>query len=124
MAVLLMMQITTGVKDAADDCPNTPGPAETNGCPDTDGDGVPNNKDNCPNDPGPFNGCPDTDDDGIEDSKDNCPKTPGPVTNLGCPEIEKEEQEFLDFAMQAVNFETGSATLKADSYSILNKVGS
>jgi OOP family OmpA-OmpF porin len=111
-----------GVKDAADDCPNTPGPVETNGCPDTDGDGVPNNKDNCPNDPGPFNGCPDTDDDGIEDSKDNCPKTPGPVTNLGCPEIEKEEQEFLDFAMQAVNFETGSATLKADSYSILNKV--
>lgn len=66
---------------------------------DTDGDGVPDEKDACPNNPGVAtdnpntNGCPvadtDQDGDGIPDSEDACPQTPGvktddPNTN-GCP---------------------------------------
>lgn len=111
-----------GVNDDVDECPNEKGPASAMGCPDRDGDGVPDKRDNCPDKAGPYNGCPDTDDDGVEDSKDECPDIPGPIANLGCPEIEKEDKEFLDFATQAVNFETGKALLKAESYDILDQV--
>jgi OOP family OmpA-OmpF porin len=111
-----------GVNDDQDECPTEKGTAAAKGCPDRDGDGVPDKRDNCPDKPGPYNGCPDTDDDGVEDSKDECPDIPGPIANLGCPEVEKEDREFLDFATQAVNFETGKALLTAESYEILDQV--
>ena len=46
---------------------------------DTDGDGIYDYEDECPETPGleEFNGCPDTDGDGIEDRNDECPNTPG-----------------------------------------------
>lgn len=42
---------------------------------DRDGDGIPDDEDECPDTPGlkEFNGCPDTDGDGIEDRLDECP---------------------------------------------------
>ncbi len=76
-----------GIEDRYDDCPETPGLPEFNGCPDTDGDGIPDHLDACPNAPGlpEFNGCPDTDGDGVPDNEDECPETPGPKENKGCP---------------------------------------
>ena len=77
-----------GIEDRNDACPNTPGLAEYNGCPDTDGDGIPDPQDACPNEPGPaeFNGCPDSDGDGIQDSEDSCPNEAGLAEFNGCPD--------------------------------------
>ena len=113
-----------GILDKDDNCPEIPGQFKYGGCPDvdTDGDGVMDQVDLCPTDPGPYNGCPDTDGDGIDDSKDNCPNSAGPMSNNGCPEIKKEEKEFLEFAAQSVQFATGKATLKAESFAILDQV--
>ncbi|MCI5083334.1 MAG: thrombospondin type 3 repeat-containing protein [Saprospiraceae bacterium] len=111
-----------GIIDREDKCPNQAGAASAEGCPDADVDGIPDNEDRCPNAAGEFDGCPDTDGDGIDDGEDRCPNVAGTASNKGCPEIEKEEQERLDFAAQAVQFETGKATLKAESYSILNEI--
>jgi len=76
-----------GIEDRNDECPNTPGLPEFNGCPDTDGDGIPDHLDACPETPGlaEYNGCPDTDGDGVPDNEDECPETPGPKENNGCP---------------------------------------
>lgn len=113
-----------GIADNVDDCPDKPGPIQFNGCPDTDGDGIPDNKDECPTQKGPtaFNGCPDTDLDGVEDRKDKCPNTPGPARNFGCPEIQAEEKKVLEFAMRAVQFELGKATLLKESNKMLDQI--
>ena len=113
-----------GIPDANDDCPNKAGQASANGCPDADRDGVADKNDDCPNEAGPAstNGCPDTDSDGVLDKIDKCPNTPGPVVNNGCPTITKEDQETLDFAVQAVQFETARAVLKTESHAILDKI--
>jgi outer membrane protein OmpA-like peptidoglycan-associated protein len=59
------------------------------GCPDQDGDGIPDKDDNCPTVAGTRenNGCPfiDSDGDGIQDNMDKCPGIKGPVENQGCP---------------------------------------
>jgi outer membrane protein OmpA-like peptidoglycan-associated protein len=113
-----------GVMDDVDLCPGVAGLAKFSGCPDTDGDGIEDSVDKCPNAAGlpAFMGCPDSDKDGIEDSKDKCPNTAGPVTNNGCPVIEAADREVLSFAMKAVQFELGKATLKTESYSVLNQI--
>ena len=76
-----------GIEDREDECPNTPGLPEFNGCPDTDGGGIPDHLDACPNTPGlaEYNGCPDTDGDGVPDNEDECPTVAGPKENNGCP---------------------------------------
>ncbi|MEO1516456.1 MAG: OmpA family protein [Bacteroidota bacterium] len=113
-----------GVVDAEDDCPTEPGPAALNGCPDNDSDGVVNKDDKCPDQAGSpeLFGCPDTDSDGVADPDDKCPTKAGPASNKGCPEIEKEEKEVLEFAMQAVQFQTSRATLKSSSFEVLDQV--
>ncbi|MGB1216560.1 MAG: OmpA family protein, partial [Saprospiraceae bacterium] len=113
-----------GVEDDKDNCPDTPGVAKFNGCPDTDGDGVADKDDKCPSSPGlvKFNGCPDTDGDGVQDSMDKCPRVAGLTTNKGCPAIKQEDQATLNFATQAVEFATGSATISTSSYSTLDKI--
>lgn len=113
-----------GIVDDEDACPDEPGLASAQGCPDADGDGIADRDDNCPNAAGPAatQGCPDSDGDGLIDENDRCPNTAGPASNNGCPEIEEEDQETLDFAMQAVQFETARATLKTESYSILDQI--
>ena len=113
-----------GITDDKDACPQTPGTAEHNGCPDSDDDGIADNEDSCPNTPGlrKFDGCPDTDNDGIPDNADKCPTLAGPAANNGCPDILPEDKAVLDYAMQNVNFETGSARLLASSKKILDQI--
>jgi len=76
-----------GIIDKEDECPDTPGPLEFNGCPDRDGDKIVDIHDDCPDDPGLqiYKGCPDRDEDKIIDKEDECPDTPGPPENKGCP---------------------------------------
>ncbi|HEX4876078.1 MAG TPA: OmpA family protein [Chitinophagaceae bacterium] len=78
-----------GVPDAADACPDDPGPAALQGCPDRDGDGIPDKDDKCPDVKGlaKYQGCPipDTDKDGINDEEDKCPTVPGLARYQGCP---------------------------------------
>jgi outer membrane protein OmpA-like peptidoglycan-associated protein len=113
-----------GIKDGEDKCPSVPGVAAFGGCPDTDGDGIEDAMDKCPTFAGisAFQGCPDTDMDGTEDSKDKCPKTYGPISNSGCPVIEAADREVLTFAMKAVQFQLGKATLVNESYGVLNQI--
>lgn len=113
-----------GVPDDKDRCPNSKGTLATDGCPDSDGDGVPDFEDKCPTSSGlpVYNGCPDTDGDGIDDSRDRCPTVAGPVDSQGCPGISAQDRETLDLAMRAVQFDTGRATIKSESFSILNQI--
>jgi OmpA-OmpF porin, OOP family len=113
-----------GVIDKLDDCPTEAGTAAAKGCPDKDGDGVADKYDNCPDVKGTArtNGCPDADGDGVGDNIDKCPTQPGTAANNGCPNIEKEDQEVLDLAMHAVQFETGKSTLKMESFQMLDKI--
>ena len=77
-----------GIPDSKDECPDTFGLEQFNGCPDTDGDGIKDSEDACPNDAGPVetNGCPDTDGDGVLDKDDKCPKVAGKKELMGCPD--------------------------------------
>jgi len=111
-----------GIADASDKCPDEKGVASAMGCPDRDGDGFADANDKCPDTPGKMEGCPDTDGDGVHDGDDRCPKEPGLAVNKGCPEIKKEVREVLNFAMRAVQFETGKATLKKQSYAVLDQI--
>ena len=113
-----------GIVDGEDLCPEEAGLPQFKGCPfaDRDGDKVPDEDDLCPDIPGKMEGCPDTDGDGLHDAADSCPKQAGPASNKGCPELKEEEKEVLNFAMRAVQFETGKATLKEESNSILDQI--
>ncbi|PZD79070.1 OmpA family protein [Mesonia sp. K7] len=87
-----------GIEDRKDDCPNEAGPAELNGCPDSDGDGIADKDDDCPNEAGSaeLNGCPDSDGDGIADKDDDCPEEAGPAENNGCPWQDRDNDGVLD----------------------------
>ncbi len=113
-----------GIPDSVDKCPNDSGSAAAGGCPDRDGDGMSDKDDKCPDQPGLkiYYGCPDTDADGIDDSRDKCPSIAGTVANDGCPEITKEDKKTLEVAMQAVQFQTGSAVLKPESNIVLTQI--
>ncbi|MCP4122585.1 MAG: OmpA family protein [Bacteroidetes bacterium] len=115
-----------GIADPSDDCPEVAGLERLNGCPipDTDGDGINDENDDCPMIPGlaAFNGCPDSDGDGVMDADDRCPTEAGPASNKGCPELPEETQATLDYAAQNIQFETGSAVIKTQSFSILDNV--
>ncbi len=110
-----------GVPDEIDRCPDQPGNLTT-GCPDRDADGFADDEDECPDTPGTFKGCPDTDGDGLADNVDRCPNIPGPAASGGCPAVEQKVQERLEYAARAVQFESGSATLKESSYVILSEI--
>ena len=62
--------------------------------PDSDHDGVLDNKDNCKDQAGPKenNGCPwgDKDGDGLNDYDDKCPEIAGPIENKGCPWLDSD----------------------------------
>ena len=59
----------------------------------------------------------------ILDENDECPETPGTIENKGCPELEKEEEEILNTAFDNLEFETGKAIIKFDSYASLEQLG-
>jgi OOP family OmpA-OmpF porin len=76
---------------------------------DSDGDGVPDNKDRCPNTPRncrvDANGCPiDSDQDGVCDGVDRCPNTPKScrVDANGCP-IDSDQDGVCDGADRCPN---------------------
>ena len=81
-----------GVLNELDKCPDIPGLAKINGCPDSDNDGIPDPNDKCPNEAGPLTngGCPnvnlDSDGDGVLDKVDECKYAPGLPKNNGCPD--------------------------------------
>ena len=63
---------------------------------DTDGDGIPDDRDRCPTEAGPRDndGCPDkdTDGDGVLDRNDKCPDKAGPAEREGCPDEDKDKR--------------------------------
>ena len=99
-----------GIPDNKDKCPDQPGPADTEGCPedifalfakkDADGDGVVNDLDGCPNKKGPKDnhGCPwpDRDNDGVTDNIDRCPDLAGVAENEGCLENDSDRDGIID----------------------------
>ena len=125
-----------GVCDGLDTCPDTPKGAtvDGHGCPsDPDGDGVMDGVDQCANTPKGCTvddkGCPgDADHDGVCDGVDQCANTPEGlrVDAAGCPiEVSEKEIELLDTGMirlQNINFDTGKATIKPESYPVLEEV--
>lgn len=117
---------------------------------DSDGDGVPDDRDQCPNTPAGVavdaNGCPlDSDGDGVPDYMDECPGTPAgvEVDAAGCP-LDSDGDGVPDYmdqcpntpagaevnalgceadvVLQDVNFEFDSAQLTANAQQILNDV--
>jgi outer membrane protein OmpA-like peptidoglycan-associated protein len=126
-----------GVYDGIDTCPNTPAHAvvDAAGCPiDSDGDGVFDGLDQCEGTPKGCtvnaSGCTtDSDQDGVCDGLDQCPDTPidVKVDANGCPiQVTEKETELLETGMirlQNINFDSGTATLKPESYPSLDEVG-
>jgi len=110
-----------GILDKDDNCPATPGLPEFNGCPDTDGDGIVDQEDRCPEVPGSkeHRGCPDTDGDTLVDIDDQCPQVAGPVSNNGCPVVTQEVQKQLNDYARTILFDTGKATIKTESVSVM-----
>ena len=117
---------------------------------DSDGDGVPDDRDQCPNTPAGVavdaSGCPlDTDGDGVPDYMDECPGTPAgvEVNASGCP-LDSDGDGVPDYMDQCpntpagaevnalgceadvvlddVNFEFDSATLTSEAEMILDGV--
>lgn len=89
-----------------------------------------------------FGGSPDRDKDGIPDKDDKCPDVPGVKENNGCPEVKPEpapvveepkpvveEPKFDDNAQKVLNdiakavlFDTAKATIKPESFSVLDEI--
>jgi outer membrane protein OmpA-like peptidoglycan-associated protein len=125
--------------DSEDACPDDPGVAsedpKKHGCPivDTDGDGIVDDEDACKDEPGEpnedpeKNGCPppaDRDGDGIVDEDDACPDQAGPRNEdpkrNGCPRVVVQEKEIV--ILERVEFDTGKATVRPESDSLLQAV--
>ena len=125
-----------GVCDGLDQCDGTPAGAkvDAHGCPiDSDGDGVFDGLDPCDGTPKgctiDARGCPaDADSDGVCDGLDQCPNTPHGlrVDPNGCPvEVSEKEVQLLDtgtIRLGNIQFDTGKATLKPESYAVLDTV--
>ncbi len=109
------------------------GLAQFNGCPDGDGDGIPDREDKCPEVKGiaKYGGCPipDTDGDGINDEEDQCINEAGIAKYGGCPipdtdgdGINDEEDKCPNVAGPEDHF--GCPVLGIKSYEIVFKTGS
>lgn len=92
---------------------------------DSDGDGVPDDRDQCLNTPAGVvvdaKGCePDSDGDGVPDYKDNCPNTPmgAKVDKFGC----EMAKPMTAINSTADNFDFDSAKLKDAMMSVLDAV--
>ena len=126
-----------GILDRVDACPMEPedhdGFEDEDGCPDVDNDkdGLFDTIDKCPNEPEDKDGfededgCPDPDNDkdGILDKDDKCPLEHG-VPPDGCPKkynlvVVTEKKIELK---QTVYFDTNKATIKPQSFALLDDV--
>lgn len=89
-----------GILDDTDECPDQPGMAIFQGCPDTDNDSIPDKEDSCPMVFGVirYNGCPvpDSDKDGINDEEDKCITVPGVASNAGRPPPDRDGDGIED----------------------------
>ena len=126
-----------GVCDGLDKCADTIKGCvvDKDGCSlDGDGDGVCDGVDKCPDTIKgcviDASGCPvDSDGDGVCDGLDQCADTPAglKVDDKGCPiEIIERETELMDtgkIRLQNVEFDTGKADLKPESFQPLDIVG-
>jgi hypothetical protein len=67
------------------------------GCPDSDKDGIADNKDDCPKVKGSkkLKGCPDSDNDGVADKDDKCPKVKGTKKNKAAQKRLKNKTQPL-----------------------------
>ena len=94
----VQIQMVMAFKISEDTCPQVAGLAEFNGCADTDGDGVSDDKDSCPSEAGvaALNGCPDSDNDGVANADDKCPNEAGDAANGGCPWPDTDGDSVLD----------------------------
>ena len=97
------------------------------GCPDTDGDGITDQRDGCPSEAGPRGnrGCPwpDTDGDSVADKDDNCPNEAGTVANDGCPETPSEDvQATLASYAKTINFDYGKTSIKEEANMTLQAI--
>lgn len=126
------------VLDGIDRCPDSPAGAlvDADGCAlDGDGDGVFDGLDQCPATLAgvivdPATGCGrDSDDDGVFDGVDVCADTPTgtEVDERGCPIPQSaQEIELLDTGMirlSSVQFASGKAQLRPESFPALREVG-
>jgi outer membrane protein OmpA-like peptidoglycan-associated protein len=94
---------------------------------DTDGDGVPNDRDLCPNVSGsPGNaGCPikDRDGDGVPDIVDNCPNEPGDKSRAGCPDpavVSSYIRIPKDTVRLVIYFDVDKYSLTQNSFEVLS----
>jgi OmpA-OmpF porin, OOP family len=126
-----------GIPDSRDQCVLEPedfdGYLDDDGCPDpdNDSDGIPDSVDKCPNKPEDFDGfqdadgCPDPDNDNdtVPDVEDFCPNTPGQPggSKPGCPGLVVVTAKEIRITQQ-IHFEFNKATIRAESFPILDAV--
>jgi OOP family OmpA-OmpF porin len=127
------------IPDSRDQCVLEPedvdGYLDEDGCPDpdNDSDGIPDAVDKCPNKPEDFDGfqdadgCPDPDNDNdtVLDVDDFCPNTPGQPggSRPGCPGLIVVTAKEIRITQQ-IHFEFNKATIRAESFPILDAVQS
>ena len=116
-----------GIMDYLDDCPEVYGLAAFKGCPDSDGDGVPDKDDRCPNTPKGYKvdsfGCSlDTDKDGIPDSEDACPDKAGVAELKGCPFTVMAINARYNLLLTPIYFDFDSYKLKPEGIETLDKI--
>ncbi len=117
-----------GILDKDDKCATEKGVPEQNGCPDPDPDkdNVMANVDQCPGETGVApHGCPDQDGDGVPDKSDQCVDKPETKNGFqdadGCPdELPKAVQKFTG-AIQGITFKAASAEVQKSSFGTLDR---
>ncbi len=83
-----------GIPDDYDQCPETPGTAQYQGCPDPNKAATTRKETSAPHQTEKRDGKNiDTDGDGIVDAMDHCPTIWGPISNTGCPEEKSGKAE-------------------------------
>ena len=101
--------------------------------PDSDRDGIADDKDRCPDTPTgvkvDMNGCPlDSDNDGVMDAEDKCPHTPAgtQVDHTGCAvPVASESAEVTEagtWIYRDIQFENNKADLKQSSFGALDEI--
>lgn len=120
-----------GIPDIYDMAPTTSGKPEFLGGVDRDGDGIPDHLDKCPDKPGTVEnrGCPDEKkkaEEVVEEVREvEVEEEPEEVVveeEVEVSDIPQEVQEVLNVAMRAVQFDLGRATLRPESFGILNQI--
>ncbi len=121
-----------GIPDIYDMDPEHEGKLEFLGARDRDGDGVPDHLDRCPDEAGPAenHGCPEEEERPepveVEEEEEEVEVVTPTEKEVEVEEVDsdipEEVQEILEIAMRDVRFDLGRATLRPESFDILNQV--